>query len=335
MMPNVAAELKGCRRLLAGIQNDALIIQNIFQAEVVADWARVGELGTQLFQRLQTLGNASGSAPAWQPGIEKALCLAFSTLGEMEGCALHCRAAAELLEKGQQAALRDPSLALEGVGDVTKVLGELQYRRTKCLLDLGRFGEAMQAAMEALNYAEDKTRKDELTKIFVDLLMNDKQEGKEKQKNLYEILGVAKDATIAEIKKAYRALAMKYHPDKNSDPLAQKLFVELSEAYSILADPDLRSQYDGGRSPDDLQRAKARDGRGRQSDYGEDEDESKVKDAMGVFHGSTSDGGGGSKGGCSEDDYECILNQDEEEAAAHGEDEKQWVPEHCCLPEPL
>jgi len=248
---------------------------------------------------------------------------------------LHCRAAVELLEKGQQAALRDPSFALEGVGDVTKVLGELQYLRTKCLLDLGRFGEAMQAAMEALNYAEDKTRKDELTKIFVDLLMNDKQEGKEKQKNLYEILGVAKDATIAEIKKAYRALAMKYHPDKNSDPLAQKLFVELSEAYSILADPDLRSQYDGGRSPDDLQRAKARDGRGRQSDYGEDEDESKVKDAMGVFHGSTSDGGGGSKGGCSEDDYECILNQDEEEAAAHSEDEKQWVPEHCCLPEPL
>jgi len=60
----------------------------------------------------------------------------------------------------------------------------------------------------------------------------------------YSMLKVAPTATVHEIKKSFRKLAMKYHPDKNKEDYAQEVFQELSEAYSILSDADKRRDYD-------------------------------------------------------------------------------------------
>ncbi len=64
------------------------------------------------------------------------------------------------------------------------------------------------------------------------------------KKDYYEVLQVAKNASASEIKKAYRKLAMKYHPDVNSEPSAEERFKEINEAYEILSDEEKRSIYD-------------------------------------------------------------------------------------------
>ena len=71
------------------------------------------------------------------------------------------------------------------------------------------------------------------------------------KKNYYDILGVEKDVDSSVIKKAYRKLAIKYHPDKNKDEDAEDKFKEISEAYSVLSDEAKRRTYDVTGSVDD------------------------------------------------------------------------------------
>src|SRR5215210_9404194 len=65
------------------------------------------------------------------------------------------------------------------------------------------------------------------------------------KRDYYEVLQIPRGASIEEIKKAYRKLAVKYHPDKNpGDAEAEEKFKEAAEAYQVLSDPDQRRRYD-------------------------------------------------------------------------------------------
>jgi curved DNA-binding protein CbpA len=67
----------------------------------------------------------------------------------------------------------------------------------------------------------------------------------DQKRNYYEVLGLSESATTAEIKKAYRKLALKWHPDKNpGDKQAEEMFKQISEAYSVLSVPESRAKYD-------------------------------------------------------------------------------------------
>ncbi|KAL1481959.1 hypothetical protein MTO96_015204 [Rhipicephalus appendiculatus] len=63
-------------------------------------------------------------------------------------------------------------------------------------------------------------------------------------KDYYKLLGVSKNATEEDIKKAYRRLALRYHPDKNRAPGASERFKEITEAYTVLRDKKTREEYD-------------------------------------------------------------------------------------------
>jgi curved DNA-binding protein len=85
-------------------------------------------------------------------------------------------------------------------------------------------------------------------------------------KSLYETLGVSENASADEIKKAYRKLARKYHPDINKDPEAQEKFKEINAAYEVLSDPEKKAQYDqfgdqmfGGQNFQDFARGQGAD----------------------------------------------------------------------------
>ncbi|MCZ2846238.1 MAG: DnaJ domain-containing protein, partial [Candidatus Bathyarchaeota archaeon] len=90
-------------------------------------------------------------------------------------------------------------------------------------------------------------------------------------KDYYEILGIDKNASVEEIKKAYRKLALKYHPDRNSsNKEAEAKFKEINEAYQVLSDSEKRARYDQYGSADGIGGFNFRDFQGRGfSDFGD------------------------------------------------------------------
>jgi curved DNA-binding protein len=131
-----------------------------------------------------------------------------------------------------------------------------------------------------------------------------------KYKDYYEILGVPRDAPADAIKKAYRKLAQKYHPDVSKDPKGEEKFKDISEAYKALKDPEARAAYDrlGSHQPgEDFQPS---------PDWGQEFSKEKFSfddiDLADLFAGL---GGGRHRGGARGDQYP-IPGQDYEVAAS-------------------
>ncbi|PUA80419.1 molecular chaperone DnaJ [Nocardioides currus] len=101
--------------------------------------------------------------------------------------------------------------------------------------------------------------------------------------DLYELLGVSRDADAAAIKKAYRGLARQLHPDVNPDPATQEKFKEVSRAYEVLSDPQKRAAYDRGGDPF---------GAGGAGGFGQGQGFS-FTDIMDAFFGGNAPGAGG------------------------------------------
>src|SRR3989337_2157092 len=70
------------------------------------------------------------------------------------------------------------------------------------------------------------------------------------KRDYYDVLGVARNASEEELKRAYRRLAMQYHPDRNPEPDAEARFKEINEAYEVLGDAEKRARYDRYGSPE-------------------------------------------------------------------------------------
>jgi curved DNA-binding protein len=141
------------------------------------------------------------------------------------------------------------------------------------------------------------------------------------RRDLYEILGVARDASAGEIQRAYRMLARQYHPDVNKDPGAEAAFKEIAEAYDILSDPETRKRYDAfghdfrqvpeGVDPDEYARARARTRTSSATGFSGFErfDDIDIEDLFGMFGGGRRRGWGPIAGADQEAEVELSVEE--------------------------
>jgi DnaJ family protein C protein 3 len=160
------------------------------------------------------------------------------------------KSAEENLEKGKlRMAAEDFKAALQVDSSHTANNVHLYLGLCKALVKLGRGKDALESCTSALDINEelvealvqDMDIREALTRAERSLKLS-------KRKDWYKVLGISKTSSIAEIKRAYKKLALQWHPDKNVDNLeeAEAKFREVAEAYEVLGDDEKRMKYDRG-----------------------------------------------------------------------------------------
>jgi len=156
------------------------------------------------------------------------------------------RAAALMKLKRYEEAIRDSTRTL----DIDPTYIKAYLRRAQCYMLLDKFDEALrdyEAAQKRDPENEDIARGIKEAKVAMK---------RAKRKDFYKILGVMRNADENEIKSAYKKLALRWHPDKNSGSeedkkKAEAMFKDIGEAYSVLSDPKKRRRYDMGEDLDE------------------------------------------------------------------------------------
>ncbi|CAG2057515.1 unnamed protein product, partial [Timema podura] len=146
----------------------------------------------------------------------------------------------------------------ESVADCTAALKldetylKALLRRAKCYMDLNDFDEAVRDYEKAVKMDKSRENKRLLQEAKLSLK-------KSKRKDYYKILGIDKNASTDDIKKAYRKRALVHHPDRHASASEvekkeqEKKFKELGEAYGILSDSKKRARYDSGQDLEDME----------------------------------------------------------------------------------
>lgn len=147
-------------------------------------------------------------------------------------------------------ALKDINESIRLNENYTKAIA----RRAQIYMDLKMYEEA--------RYDYQRVKEKEPSFPGINGLVEEakKQEKVSKKRDYYGLLGVDKNANENEIKKAYKKLAIKWHPDKNNQSeeaqkLAEKTFRDINDAYTVLSDPKKRNQYDNGIDPNNPEEA--------------------------------------------------------------------------------
>lgn len=166
--------------------------------------------------------------------------LKIDPLNDTFNAKLYCnRAATQMRLKQWQGSFNDCGEAIMRNPDYQKAYS----RRAQCAMELERFKDAIRDYERILEI--DRGNKEAQEGIRAAKL----EQKKAGRKNYYKILGVPKTAQAKEIKRAYRKLALKWHPDKNKDDIktAEIKFKDINEAYSVLSDAKKKSDYDSGK----------------------------------------------------------------------------------------
>lgn len=193
----------------------------------------------QKLERMKEEGNSAFKAGRFQEAVDtysKALEVDPTNKGTNSKI-LQNRALCYIRLKNYSPAVADCTRAL----DLDPTYTKARKTKAKALGESGNWEEAIREykAIHEANPSEPGIAK-EIRNAELELK-------KSKRKDYYKLLGISKDATEQEIKKAYRKLAIIHHPDKNPDnPEAEHQFKEIQEAYETLSDPQKRARYDSG-----------------------------------------------------------------------------------------